>query len=61
MDGISRCSVYYQARPVIAADLELMWRIDELHLEHPFMVSRMLRDQLNRVPVVWWAARMSAR
>jgi putative transposase len=46
--GISRSSVYYQARPVSAADLELMRRIDELHLEHPFMGSRMLRDQLNR-------------
>jgi putative transposase len=25
-----------------------MRRIDELHLEHPFMGARMLRDQLNR-------------
>lgn len=30
------------------ADLALMRRIDELHLEHPFMGARMLRDQLNR-------------
>lgn len=29
-------------------DLALMRRIDELHLEHPFMGARMLRDQLNR-------------
>lgn len=34
--------------PVGAADLALMRRIDELHLEHPFMGARMLRDQLNR-------------
>ncbi|WP_306548636.1 IS3 family transposase [Desulfobulbus sp.] len=48
MVGISRSSVYYQAHPVSVADLELMRRIDELHLEHPFIDSRMLRDQLNR-------------
>ena len=46
--GISRGTVYYQPRPVSAADLVLMRRIDELHLEHPFMGARMLRDQLNR-------------
>ena len=34
-----------------AADLALMRRIDELHLEHPFMGARMLRDQLNRLGV----------
>ena len=47
--GISRGSVYYQPRSVSAADLALMERIDKLHLEHPFMGVRMLRDQLNRV------------
>jgi putative transposase len=46
--GISRGSVYYLPKPVSAADLALMRRIDELHLEHPFMGARMLRDQLNR-------------
>jgi len=46
--GISRGSVYYQAKPVSDVDLELMRHIDELHLEHPFMGARMLRDQLNR-------------
>ena len=46
--GISRGSVYYLPRPVSAADLTLMRRIDELHLEHPFMGARMLRDQLDR-------------
>ena len=30
------------------ADLALMRRLDELHLEHPFMGARMLRDQLAR-------------
>ena len=44
--NISRGSVYYLPRPVSAADLALMRRIDELHLEFPFAVSRMLRDLL---------------
>lgn len=46
--GMSRGSVYYLPRPVSDADLALMRRIDELHLEHPFMGARMLRDQLAR-------------
>lgn len=46
--GISRGSVYYLPKPVGAADLALMRRIDALHLEHPFMGARMLRDQLRR-------------
>ena len=45
---VSRGSVYYLHRPVSQADLALMRRIDELHLEHPFMGARMLRDQLAR-------------
>ena len=40
---ISRGSVYYLPRPVSAADLSLMRRLDELHLEFPFAGSRMLR------------------
>jgi putative transposase len=43
---ISRSNVYYLPRPVPEADLMLMRRIDELHLEHPFMGARMLRDML---------------
>lgn len=46
--GISRGSVYYQPRPISEDDLVLMHRIDQLHLEHPFMGARMLRDQLVR-------------
>jgi len=46
--GISRSSVYYRPKQVSAADLVLMRRMDELHLEHPFMGARMLQDQLNR-------------
>jgi len=46
--GMSRGSVYYLPRPISQADLALMRRIDELHLEHPFMGARMLRRQLQR-------------
>ena len=45
---MSRGAVYYLPRPTGAADLALMRRIDELHLEHPFMGARMLRRQLQR-------------
>ena len=45
---VSRASVYYLPRPVSEADLALMRRIDALHLEHPFMGARMLRDSLRR-------------
>src|SRR3954467_8366531 len=33
---ISRGSVYYLPRPVSASDLEVMRRLDRLHLEFPF-------------------------
>lgn len=44
--NISRGSVYYLPRPVSEADLKLMRRLDELHLEFPFAGSRMLRAML---------------
>lgn len=43
---ISRGTVYYQPQPVSEADLKLMRRIDELHLQRPTAGSRMLRDLL---------------
>ncbi len=46
--GISRGSVYYRARPVSAADLALMLRIDKLHLDDPFAGSRLMRGLLAR-------------
>ena len=46
--GISRGTVYYLPRPMSPADLALMRRIDELHLNKPFLGSRMLPDALNR-------------
>src|SRR6266404_6753182 len=38
--GISRGRVYYEPAPVSAADLALMRRLDELHLEFPFAGAR---------------------
>src|SRR5689334_14552892 len=43
---LSRSSLYRRPRPVSAADLAVMRRIDELHLDYPFAGSRMLRDLL---------------
>ena len=43
---LSRSSVYYRAHPLSAADLAIMRRMDELHLDYPFAGSRMLRDLL---------------
>ncbi|HEX7679681.1 MAG TPA: IS3 family transposase [Thermoanaerobaculia bacterium] len=43
---VSRGSVYYLPRPVSEADLEIMRRLDRLHLEFPFAGSRMLRGLL---------------
>ena len=44
--NISRGSVYYLPRPVSANDLEVMRRLDRLHLQFPFAGSRMLRGLL---------------
>jgi putative transposase len=44
--GISRGSVYYSPRPVSKAELALMRRIDQLHLDYPFAGSRMLQALL---------------
>lgn len=40
--------MYYRLRPTSEADLALMRRIDELHLEYPFMGARILRQMLLR-------------
>ena len=44
--NISRGSVHHESGPISDADLRLMRRIDELHLELPFAGARMLRDLL---------------
>jgi putative transposase len=43
---LSRSSVYRPQPELPEADLALMRRIDELHLEYPFLGSRQLRDCL---------------
>ncbi len=43
---LSRSSLYYEPQPVPTAELAIMRRIDELHLDYPFAGSRMLRDLL---------------
>jgi len=45
--AVSRAAVYYVPRPLPERDLQLMRRMDELHLEAPFAGSRLLRDLLN--------------
>jgi putative transposase len=50
--GVARSTVYYKPRPVSAEDLQLMRRLDELHLDYPFAGARMLRDLLRREGVV---------
>nr|WP_323772525.1 IS3 family transposase [Antarctobacter sp.] len=44
--GISRGSIYYSPQPVTDADLKLMHRIDQLHMEFPFAGRRMLQGLL---------------
>ena len=43
---LGRSTLYYEPRPVSAAELAIMRRIDELHLDYPFAGSRMMRDLL---------------
>ena len=45
---LARSTAYYKPVPASAEDLALMRRMDELHLEHPFAGSRMLRDLLRK-------------
>jgi len=45
---LCRSSLYYQPKATSPADLALMRRIDELHLEYPFFGSRRLAEMLKR-------------
>src|SRR3954465_2723828 len=49
---LSRSQLSYEPRPVPAAELAIMRRIDALHLDYPFAGSRMLRDLLRGEGVV---------
>ena len=42
--SLNRSMFYYQPRSVSTEDLELMRRIDEMHLKRPFYGSRRIRD-----------------
>jgi len=44
--NLNRSAVYYQPIGVSDEDLQLMWRIDEMHLKRPFYGSRRIRDWL---------------
>ena len=44
--SLGRSTAYYREKRPGESDLVLMRRIDELHLNHPFAGSRMLRDML---------------
>jgi len=50
--GVSRSSQYYEPLGESAANLALMRRLDELHLEHPFYGSRQMVRHLRRDGVV---------
>jgi len=45
---VCRSSLYYRPPPVSAADLALMRRLDELHLQYPFLGARRLAHMLQR-------------
>lgn len=45
---ISRGSLYYEPRSTSDADLRLMRRINELHMEYPFAGSRMMKGLLRQ-------------
>lgn len=44
---LSRSTMYYRTAPVSFDHLELMRLIDEIHLKHPFLGSRRIRDALH--------------
>ena len=48
LHGFSRGMVYYTPKPISETDLALMHAIDKLHMAHPFMGARMLRNQCQR-------------
>jgi len=53
--SVSRGSIYYKPRVVSVADLSVMRRIDELHLDHPFAGSRMLLPAVRPPPSIYSA------
>ena len=45
---LNRTGLYYVPKPMNDNDLSILRKLDELHLQYPFMGARMLQDQLNR-------------
>lgn len=43
---VSRSSYYYRPRPMPEEDVDVMGRIDAIHLERPFLGSRRIADEL---------------
>ncbi len=43
---IKRSSLYYEAKPISAKELELRRQIDEIHMNYPFLGSRRIGDQI---------------
>lgn len=50
--SLSRSSLYYTPQPISEQDLATMRLIDELHTEHPFAGSRMMRGMLRRRGII---------
>ena len=46
--SISRSMIYYIPAAESALNLELMREMDQIHLDHPYLGSRRIRDLLNR-------------
>ena len=46
--GISRGAVYYLPKPIGESDLRIMHAMDRLHLDFPFMGSRLLTRMLRQ-------------
>ena len=47
--AVARSTVYYPRKPLVSDDdLTLMRRLDEIHLQYPFLGSRRLRDALEQ-------------
>lgn len=49
---LSRSTVYYRPQAMSECDLQMVRRIDKLHLDHPFAGARMLRDMLRLDKIV---------
>ena len=44
--SVNRSTFYYQPKPLSDSDVDLMRRIDAIHMKLPFYGSRRIRDQL---------------